>query len=162
MVMDEMMMMMMEMKNSTVTDLENSQLLLDANPSNSLLRENIKALRAKTSFLCEVEISFLSQKAKCHFLANNDKNTKFFHCIVKRNHGRNHISSILGKDGVLTTSFEQVVTDFERFYYYLFGVETQRTPTGPCRLRMCSFILGMVRPQVLTDFLQVSMSLGCA
>ncbi|KAL8495598.1 hypothetical protein ACS0TY_019645 [Phlomoides rotata] len=117
---------------STVTDLENSQLLLDANSSNSLLRENIKALRAKTSFLCEVEISFLSQKAKCHFLANNDKNTKFFHCIVKRNHGRNHISSILGKDGVLTTSFEQVVTDFERFYYYLFGVETQRTPTGPC------------------------------
>ncbi|KAL8499421.1 hypothetical protein ACS0TY_022406 [Phlomoides rotata] len=132
-----------------VADLENNQLLLDANPSDSLLRENVLALRARASLLCEAERSFLSQKAKCHFLVNSDKNTKFFHSIVKRNRGRNHISSILDRDGAPTTSSEQVANEFERFYTDLFGVETQRTTSDP---RIFTLEVALVPPFLTIGF----------
>lgn len=136
---------------AVTTELEQNQLLLDQDPSDSVLRENVKALRAKASFLSEAERSFLSQKAKCDFLTKSDKNTKFFHSIVKRNRGRNYISSIIGRNGVTTTTSEQVASEFEGFYFDLFGVESHRISTDPSvfscgpRLSDCD-VANLIRP----------------
>ncbi|KAK6120216.1 hypothetical protein DH2020_046122 [Rehmannia glutinosa] len=75
------------------TALKNSQIQLHADPLNSALCDSVKELKAKETFLAKAERSFLAQKAKCDFLNNSDRNTKFFHNIVKRNSLRKQMNS---------------------------------------------------------------------
>ncbi|KAL0347780.1 UNVERIFIED_CONTAM: hypothetical protein Scaly_1794000 [Sesamum calycinum] len=58
---------------------------LESDPENSTIRDSMRELRKKAVFLAEAERHFYYQKAKLHFLKMGDRNTKFFHDIVKRN-----------------------------------------------------------------------------
>ncbi|KAH6773623.1 hypothetical protein C2S51_012027 [Perilla frutescens var. frutescens] len=79
--------------------LETVEANLDANPMDSHLRETTKELRKNALFLVEAERQFYSQKAKCKYFLENDRNTKFFHSTVKRNRKKNNITLLMHENG---------------------------------------------------------------
>lgn len=66
--------------------------------------------------VCEAKMSFYYQKAKCEYLKNSDKCTKFFHSMVKRNAKRNFITTVHKGDGLCNFSLEEVADEFMQFY----------------------------------------------
>lgn len=51
-------------------------------------------IRRKATILVEAEKSFYQQRVKSVYLKNSDRNTKFFHDLVKRNNKRNAIITL--------------------------------------------------------------------
>ncbi|KAK4348291.1 hypothetical protein RND71_034630 [Anisodus tanguticus] len=109
-------------------ELEIAQIDAMNNPQDSQKLLRVENLRHNSVLLCEAEICFLRQLAKCEHLKNSDRCTKFFHGMVKRNSKRNHIAAITKQDGSLTTSNDQVVTEFLEYYEGLLGT---RDPCQP-------------------------------
>ncbi|KAL0423656.1 UNVERIFIED_CONTAM: putative mitochondrial protein [Sesamum radiatum] len=85
-------------------------------------------LRKKATFLAEAERHFYYQKAKIHFLKQGDRNTKFFHDMVKWNAARNSILAITKADGSIITSVLDIAQEFVDFYTSLLGTEDQTRP----------------------------------
>ncbi|KAL0322497.1 UNVERIFIED_CONTAM: hypothetical protein Sangu_1869000 [Sesamum angustifolium] len=84
--------------------LQNAQTHLESSPRDVAVRDSLGDLRKKATFLAEAERHFYYQKAKIHFLKQGDRNTKFFHDMVKRNAARNSILAITKADGSIITS----------------------------------------------------------
>lgn len=78
-------------------------------------------IRKTCSYLTEEELSFLKQRAKSFNLNNLDKNSKFFHSIVKGTSTRNSISFIRREDNTITCDMSTIIGDFATFYQDLFG-----------------------------------------
>ena len=97
------------------------QMELHNQPGNTELQVTVSDLRKKAFFLSEAERSFFSQRAKCQYIINSDRGTKFFHALVKRNSRKNHIAVIRAEDGALTSSYQQVADEFVRFFQKLYG-----------------------------------------
>lgn len=97
---------------TVMSALKEEQLKLHDNPLNVELQSRVASMRKKAMDLCEVERSFYFQKAKCGYLNNSDKCTKFFHSMVKRNAKRNFIATIRKGDGTFTISLEVVADEF--------------------------------------------------
>lgn len=72
--------------------------------------------------VCEAKMSFYYQKAKCEYLKNSDKCTKFFHSMVKRN----FITTVHKGDGLCNFSLEEVADEFMQFYSDLLGKNSLR------------------------------------
>lgn len=72
---------------------------------------------------------------KCDYPKLSDKNTKFFHDIVKRNARRNFISMVFKADGMVTTSIDQVAEEFTCFYKTLLGSSSSCHPIDLSILR---------------------------
>lgn len=72
------------------------------------------------------------QRAKSYKLNLSDRNTKFFHSLVKRNYARNSISFIHKADGSITGDMNQIVGDFTNFYLDLFGKSIPRLQVDWC------------------------------
>ncbi|KAL0289464.1 UNVERIFIED_CONTAM: hypothetical protein Sradi_7074100 [Sesamum radiatum] len=85
-------------------------------------------LRKKATFLAEAERHFYYQKAKIHFLKQGDRNTKFFHDMMKRNAARNSILAITKADGSIINSAPDIAQEFVDFYTSLLGTEDQTLP----------------------------------
>ncbi|XP_022870493.1 uncharacterized protein LOC111389759 [Olea europaea var. sylvestris] len=109
-------------------ELESAQLQLHNQPTNADFQILVANLRKKTVTLCEAERSFYYQKAKCIFLKDSDKCTKFFHSLVKRNSKRNFIATVLKEDGMYTTSQDEVASEFVKFYTSLLGKKCSFRP----------------------------------
>lgn len=101
--------------------LKAAQLELQSHPSDSDLQHKVVGLRKSAMNLNEAERHFYWQKAKCKFLLNSDRCTKFFHAFVKRNAKRNFIASVRKDDGSFTDSLQQVANEFVSYYKKLFG-----------------------------------------
>lgn len=102
--------------------------LLQADPTNSELKETVKRARFKANFLEKAAIEFYSQKAKCSYLNLGVRGTKFFHALVKRNANKRHISAITLENGLLTTSPQQVVVEFVSHFQNLLGTAIDCEP----------------------------------
>ncbi|KAL0396179.1 UNVERIFIED_CONTAM: putative mitochondrial protein [Sesamum calycinum] len=89
-------------------------------------------LRKKATFLAEAERHFYYQKAKIHFLKQGDRNTKFFHDMVKWNAARNSILAITKADGSIITSVLDIAQEFVDFYTSLLvpGIRHDRLMMG--------------------------------
>ncbi|GFZ03333.1 hypothetical protein Acr_15g0019410 [Actinidia rufa] len=85
-------------------NLQQVQLQLHDNPSDTHLQLVIPELRAKAIKLAAAEMSYCSQLAKAKFLKNSDKGTKFFHNMIKSRHMKRSIPSITLEDGSRSTS----------------------------------------------------------
>ncbi|XP_022871917.1 uncharacterized protein LOC111391015 [Olea europaea var. sylvestris] len=109
--------------------LESAQLQLHNQPSNADFQVLVAKLRKKTVTLCEAEHSFYYQKAKCVFLKESDKCTKFFHSLVKRSSKRNFIATVFKEDGMYTTSQDEVAREFVNFYTSLLGKKCSSRPS---------------------------------
>lgn len=78
-------------------------------------------IRKNCKFLSKAELSFLSRRAKSINLKNLDKNSKYFHSIVKNTFTRNSISFIRRGNGSITGDMKTIIEDFSEFYQNLFG-----------------------------------------
>ncbi|KAI3463915.1 hypothetical protein Pfo_020578 [Paulownia fortunei] len=92
-------------------DLKEAQMQLHDLPGNVLLQTTIS--------------NCFQQQAKCSYLKNSDRCTKFFHDLVKNNVKRNHISMILKDDNTLTSSQQEVATEFLEFFGKLLGTREE-------------------------------------
>lgn len=71
--------------------------------------------------LSEAERLFYQQKAKCNFIQNGDRCTKFFHYLVKRNTKRKQLLSINKPDGEMTWSQKEIADGFVTYFTKLLG-----------------------------------------
>ncbi|KAL3646608.1 hypothetical protein CASFOL_009575 [Castilleja foliolosa] len=109
-------------------ELENDTILLQADPNNAALKNKVKCSRVNAQFLEKAAFDFFSQKAKCTYINQGDRGTKFFHAMVKRNANRRHISAITLEDGSITTSSQQVADEFVGHFKNLLGTSDFCTP----------------------------------
>lgn len=79
------------------TKLMEAQLQIESNSHDTNTHICLSILKAKATFLVEVERQFYSQKAKIDHLNLFDKSTKFLHALVRRNQKRNFIATICVK-----------------------------------------------------------------
>ncbi|KAL0461900.1 UNVERIFIED_CONTAM: hypothetical protein Slati_0077600 [Sesamum latifolium] len=103
--------------------LQDAQLQLEFNLGDAAVRHSLGDLRKMVVFLAEVERYYYYQKAKIHFLKQGDRNTKFFHDMVKRNVARNFILAVIKNDGFIITSAPDIAQEFIAFYTTLLGTE---------------------------------------
>lgn len=108
--------------------LKDAQLQLSCQPDNVDLSGVLPGSRKEASTLADAERLFSSQKAKCSFLKDNDRCTKFFHDLVKRKAKRNFIAVVYKKDGTPTCSIED---EFIHFYKGLLGSSSSSQPIEP-------------------------------
>ncbi|XP_011079174.1 uncharacterized protein LOC105162752 [Sesamum indicum] len=107
--------------------LQDAQNQLENNPGNVTLWE-LGDLRRKAVFLAEAERHFFYQKAKIHYLKEGDRNTKFFHDMVKRNAARNSITAVTRADGTIITSADEIAQEFVDYYTSLLDTKSHTIP----------------------------------
>ncbi|KAL2252275.1 UNVERIFIED_CONTAM: hypothetical protein Sindi_0022200 [Sesamum indicum] len=108
--------------------LQDAQSQLESNLGDVALRDSLGDLRRNAVFLAEAKRHFFYQKAKIHFLKERDRNTKFFHDIVKRNVTRNSIGAVTRADGTVITAAEDIAQEFVDYYKSLLGTEAHTLP----------------------------------
>lgn len=101
---------------------------MDLHPRDEAVKLEELEIRKNVLFLDKIEREFYAQRAKSRHLNLADKNTKFFHDIVKRNNARNTISFLCRPDGELTYEPTAIIRDLTEFYSNLFGVEKRTQP----------------------------------
>ncbi|KAL2248467.1 UNVERIFIED_CONTAM: hypothetical protein Sindi_2699000 [Sesamum indicum] len=108
--------------------LQDAQNQLESNPRDVVLRNSLGDLRKKAIFLAEAERHFFYQKAKIHHLKEGDRNTKFFHDMVKRNVARNSIGAITRANVTIITAAEDIAQEFVDYYTSLLGTDAHTLP----------------------------------
>lgn len=77
--------------------------------------------RKNCKYLSNAELSFLAQRAKSNNLNHLDKNSKYFHAVVKGTSACNAIAFIHRSDSSITGDMNTIIGDFFDFYGELFG-----------------------------------------
>lgn len=108
--------------------LEAAEIEAETNPLNGELAEKIPPLRNKALFLAEAERRFFCQKAKTTHLLKSDRNTRFFHSLVKRNAMKNKILYLTRPDGSVIEDMNQISSEFVQYYEELFGSHAVLNP----------------------------------
>ncbi|KAL0294494.1 UNVERIFIED_CONTAM: hypothetical protein Scaly_3120700 [Sesamum calycinum] len=108
--------------------LQDAQIQLESDPENATIRDSVRELRKKVVFLAEAERHFYYQKAKLHFLKIGDRNTKFFHDMVKTNAAKSSILAITKTDGTTITSAMEIGQEFVSYFTSLLGTEVPTLP----------------------------------
>ncbi|XP_042460353.1 uncharacterized protein LOC122043848 [Zingiber officinale] len=88
--------------------------------------EEYTEARKAADLLSQAEYLFYQQRAKHAYFNQVDRNTPFFHSLVKRNNKRREIVAIEKDDGVSTTSPQKVAQTFVRYYQELLGTQVVR------------------------------------
>ncbi|XP_012845740.1 PREDICTED: uncharacterized protein LOC105965715 [Erythranthe guttata] len=76
---------------------------LDRSPEN---RANLKKATAELTLMLNIEEDFWKQKAACRWATDGERNSKFFHSLVKKKRCVNRIHYISHGDSVLTSAQE--------------------------------------------------------
>jgi hypothetical protein len=108
--------------------LDDTQLLLQNDMDNVQLLAHEKLQRLNLVNLKSAEKMFFSQKLKCAFFKESDKGSKFFHSLLNQRHKRRFIPAIVRRDGMLTTSAEEVGREFVSYYKELLGTSKHTIP----------------------------------
>ncbi|XP_010555979.1 PREDICTED: uncharacterized protein LOC104825355 [Tarenaya hassleriana] len=90
------------------------------NPSPEHVAEE-QTIRAKWVMLVAAEESFFRQKSRLNWLAMGDKNTRFFHKVVKGRTTKNHIYFLEDQDGQRLQSPTDIKRHAEAFFTRLIG-----------------------------------------
>ncbi|KAJ9536622.1 hypothetical protein OSB04_un000171 [Centaurea solstitialis] len=85
--------------NKLRVELEAAQLACDRDPSNPIIREDLAHLILAFEHARADELSFFRQRAKILWLHEGDKNSKFFHQVVKEKRNLSSIRSIVDSSG---------------------------------------------------------------
>lgn len=94
------------------------------------------------------------QKARCQYLKNSDRCTKFFHDLIKRNNKRNARIAIDLDDGSCTMDGNIIVNEFVNHYKKLLGARVDREPLNDSWLRDGNMV-SMYQTEKLTEPLSV-------
>nr|XP_027096099.1 uncharacterized protein LOC113715996 [Coffea arabica] len=66
------------------------------------------------------EEQYWQQKSRLSWLREGDKNTKYFHAVVKGRRKRNKIGNLKREDGSWTTTDEEITAEVAKYYKHLF------------------------------------------
>ncbi|KAL0402470.1 UNVERIFIED_CONTAM: hypothetical protein Slati_4276900 [Sesamum latifolium] len=99
--------------------LQDAQLQLESNPENTAIQDSLGILGRRSS-------SLLKQKGS--FTTKRDRNTKFFHDMVKRNAVRSSIFAVTKSDDSIVMSVADIGQEFIAYYTSLLGTEVQTLP----------------------------------
>jgi hypothetical protein len=80
-------------------ELDVTLMSLHDDPTDLVLQDQVRALRASCWKLGSAERNFYFQKAKCKYLVDGDRRKKFFHVLVKQNRKRNYVATVVKEDG---------------------------------------------------------------
>ncbi|XP_073279533.1 uncharacterized protein [Primulina huaijiensis] len=84
-------------------------------------------VRKSTDLLVEVERSLIAQKAKCNYLRQGDRRTKFIHDLIKINSKMKAIVAIRRNDGTTTCNPLEISEQFVECYKAILGCKAVRT-----------------------------------
>lgn len=80
-------------------------------------------LKAQLDIAYKEEEMFWSQKARVQWLAEGDKNTKFFHASVMQRRQSNRIDHLERRAGDFCQNKEEIVDEISDFYEHMFRSE---------------------------------------
>ncbi|GKA84815.1 RNA-directed DNA polymerase, eukaryota, reverse transcriptase zinc-binding domain protein [Tanacetum coccineum] len=104
--------------NKLEEDLKKAQEEVEANPSNAEIKKGMSNILQMYNEAINDEEKLLAQKAKVKWLSEGDKNTKYFHNVVKRKRNLNIIVRIFDEHGNWFDGDKvpnQFVKHFEKF-----------------------------------------------
>ena len=81
---------------------------LQADPLSTKLHKQESTLQAALSHWSSLEEGMFRQKSRESCLHLGDKNSKFFHSVVKVKTTKNHISSLISDNGTPVTKLEEL------------------------------------------------------
>ncbi|KAJ9542319.1 hypothetical protein OSB04_028825 [Centaurea solstitialis] len=99
---------------------EELQNLVDANPYDISLQDNLSSVTGKFQEALWLEDSYFRQRAKCKWLQEGDLNTAYFHKAVKERKNRSLITSILDVHG-MEASGDSIGVAFENYFKSILG-----------------------------------------
>lgn len=92
------------------------------------MADGYKLLQQNAAQLSAAEHSFNMQHAKVGYFKQVDRNSAYFHSLVKRNNRQNEITAVEKLDGDLTTSFEEMVQIFKMHFQTQLGTTSSWQP----------------------------------
>ncbi|GJV40060.1 RNA-directed DNA polymerase, eukaryota, reverse transcriptase zinc-binding domain protein [Tanacetum coccineum] len=104
-------------------ELQRFQTSVDGDPYNMQLKEEVAKIMKEYSSALQDEENFLSQQAKIKWLKDGDRNTKFFHAILKERKHKNKVATIYACDMIRSVSNEEIKEE-------MFNIEDNKAP-GP-------------------------------
>ncbi|XP_020252239.1 uncharacterized protein LOC109829580 [Asparagus officinalis] len=120
-------------------EVDEVQMKLQSDPLNSELIRQEKCCISKYSKLFACELSFYQQKARINWSLQGDKNTSFFHSIIKSNRHHSRVLTLYNSDGGKISDGEDIVNEFISFYKSLMGTAKHTSTananiisSGPC------------------------------
>ncbi|KAJ9536537.1 hypothetical protein OSB04_un000289 [Centaurea solstitialis] len=128
--------------NKLRTELDAIHLAYDLDPSNPVLMEDLAHISLAYERARNDELLFLKQRAKVRWLHDGDKNSKFFHQVVKERRSRSLIRSVLDSQGRYV--YDEAVGDLFVDHFRSF-------------LGMCD---PLVEPTIPNDFFRKSLTLS--
>ncbi|XP_071906010.1 uncharacterized protein [Coffea arabica] len=81
----------------------------------------IENSKKKKDFRPEATIDGGEKKSRLSWLRKGDKNTKYFHAVVKGRRKRNKIGHLQREDGSWATTDEEIITEVDNYYKHLFN-----------------------------------------
>ena len=117
------------------SDLDHCQRQLDSQPSNSILQATEKALSGALFDALRIEEEAVRQKSRVQWLESGDRNTTFFHNMIKNRRNRNRIVSLLTPAGTHTKSEADTKKEAIRYFKSLLGTPPSNPYPGMNALR---------------------------
>ena len=102
---------------------------LALHPGDPVLRDSKKAALAKLVSLSKAEEALLLQKSRVHWLAEGDKNTRFFHNSIKNRLNRNKLVPLTLDDGNRIFDVPSIKREVVNHFSALLGYETLPYPS---------------------------------
>lgn len=104
-----------------VRDLDALQNQVSSNWGCPVWKSQLRDSKQKAFRLLEAERLYFSQMTKGSFLMLSDRNSKFYHSLIRRNIAKRSITCIKMSDGSSSTSLTQVADQFIDYYSSLLG-----------------------------------------
>ncbi|GJY76478.1 hypothetical protein Tco_0481594, partial [Tanacetum coccineum] len=104
--------------------LQDAQTLVDSQPHNTQFKEDVVVILKEYHEAVIDEEKLLFQKAKVEWLCEGDKNSAYFHKLIKGKKQRNRIVSILDKNRNMVEG-DYVAKQFAEHYKEFLGQEKQ-------------------------------------
>lgn len=90
-------------EEETRQKLIDAQLLLASNPSNVELCQKVQQARDEMLYWSKAALSYMVQKSKEDWLLKGDRNTQYFHAVMRKKAYRNTIYSLQNAQGDVLT-----------------------------------------------------------
>ena len=110
--------------NEALSEAMNSMRL---NPESEIALRHLESAKKESERLNKAERTFLGQQAKATYVLQGDRCTRYFHALMKANGRRDHIASVIRRNGTPTTSEGEVASEFIEYFQGLFGSEVPTT-----------------------------------
>lgn len=92
------------------------------------MEDGYREARKNVDLLAQAEYLFYQQRAKHTYFKVVDRNTAFFHSLVKRNNKRREIIAVENSNGEKITKPNEVVQEFIRHFHSQLGIHVEREP----------------------------------